>query len=95
MLESLEAFRSSKPASIVCDFIQLYFLRHSTWLQLGIYLDIQVKRFVSSYDKYHDNFKIYICWLVRANLQNRNTRRVLTEVESGFGILKKNRDNPA
>ena len=52
----------------------------------------------SSYDKYYDNFKIYICWLVRADLQNRDTRGIPTrptEVELGFGILKKNRDNPA
>ena len=49
----------------------------------------------SSYDKYYDNLKIYICWLVIADLQNRDTRRVPNEVESGLGILKKNRDNPA
>ena len=24
----------------------------------------------------YDNLKIYICWLVRAGLQNRDTRRV-------------------
>ena len=36
---------SIEQASIVCDFI-LYFLRHSTCLQLGIHLNIQVKRFV-------------------------------------------------
>ena len=35
MLESL----SIEQAGIAWDFI-LYFLRHSTWLQLGIYVDI-------------------------------------------------------
>ena len=38
-----------------------------------------------SYDQYYDNLtKIYFS----ADLQNRDTRPVLTEVESGLGILK-------
>ena len=44
----------------------------------------------SSYDKYYDNLTkvcFSACWLVRADLQNRDTC-VPTEVESGFGILK-------
>ena len=57
----------------------------------AIHLDIQVKQVCSSYDKYYDNLtKLYFSArsLVRADLQNRDTRRVPTEVEPGFGILK-------
>ena len=44
----------------------------------------------SSYDQYYDNLtKIHFS----ADLQNRDTRRVPTEVESGLGILKSNRDS--
>ena len=51
----------------------------------------------SSYNKYYDNLtKTYFSarWFVRAYLQNRDFR-VPTEVETGFRILKQNRDNPA
>ena len=38
---------------------------------------------------------VFVGSVVTADLQNRDIRRVATEVESGFGILKKNRDSPA
>ena len=46
---------------------------------------------IASYDKYYDNLtKIYFSarWLVRADLQTRDTRRVPIEIESGLGTLK-------
>ena len=50
-----------------------------------------LKRLIFHLMRYDDNLiKIYFSagWLVRADLQNRDTRHVPTEVKSGSGILK-------
>ena len=66
----------------------------TTWNSPGYPTELNV----SSFDKYYVSLTIIYFsarWLVRADLQNRGTHHVPTEVESEFRILKKTRDNPA
>ena len=56
MLESYKVLWMNRPA-LLCDLI-LYFLSHSSWLQLGIHLDIQVKLWQILWQFYQN---IFLC----------------------------------
>ena len=63
---------------------------HDCNSELTLIMWISSQVVCSSYDKYYDNLtEIYFSadWLVRADLQNRDTR-VLSEVELGLGTLE-------
>ena len=80
---------------LVIDFIW-YFLQFFLWLQPWLHLDIQVNYFVSSYDKYYENLTKISFW-ARCSWEQIfkiGIFPILTEVASGFGIFKENRDNP-
>ena len=74
---------------LVIDFIW-YFLQFFLWLQPWLHLDIQVKYFVSSYDKYRENLTKISFW-ARCLWEQIFKIRIF-EVASGFGIFKQNRD---
>ena len=76
---------------LVIDFIW-YFLQFFLWLQPWLHLDIQVKYFVSSYDKYYENLTKISFW---ARCSWEQIFKIgIFEVASGFGIFKQNRNNP-
>ena len=65
-------------------------------LQPWLHLDIQVKYFVSSYNKYYENLTKISFW-ARCSWEQIFKIGIFpipTEVASGFGIFKENRDNP-